>query len=246
MSLTISLVIIFITLTHSLFGAGILTFGVPILLVLGIGFQYISDILVPLSFMMSGIILWQDRKYLFFNQYCKNLFIFSLPVLVLFIFLNLHVLNLNILKSVMALVLILFGLGRWYHPLQNVIFKIIRKVNILSFMLMGALHGYANMGGSIMIPLVTMDFHDKIKIRLYNSLSFTLFTLIQMVLSLANKSHHFPNEVLYYLPLGFFTHYFLGNKIHQKVNATLFYHLLTILMITNGLFLAYQALPLLF
>jgi uncharacterized membrane protein YfcA len=242
MTITLALVIIFITLTHSLFGAGILTFGVPLLLVFGQSYDFINSLLIPLSFVMSTFVLWQDRKFLFMNSFIKNFFIYSLPLLILTSLLNLHSFNINILKIIMGQMLLIFGAGRCYPPLQNIIFKFIRRFYILSFIFMGALHGYANMGGSLMIPLVSMDFHEKIKIRLYNSLGFSLFTFFQMIIHFPVNHHPIRPEIFYSLTIGLLAHFVMGNIIHHKINLKVFYHLLTALMISSGAILTYQAL----
>jgi uncharacterized membrane protein YfcA len=242
MTISLALVVLLITLSHSLFGAGILTFGVPIFLILGQTYDSTITILIPLSFVMSTYILWQDRKYLRMNHFIKSFIYFSLPLLIIISLLNLHSLNTDILKIVMAFVLILFGAGRCYHPLQYIIFKTIRKYSVLSFLSMGALQGYANMGGSMMIPLVTMDFDDKIKVRLYNSLGFSLFTFFQIIIHFFVDRHPVTIDILSFLILGLITHFLIGNRIHSKINLKIFYHLLTGLMILSGMILAYQAL----
>ena len=90
----LTLVVLIITsIIQSIFGTGVLLFGTPLLLLLGYSFQNALIILLPTSIMISLIQTINNIKMIDYKFY-KKLFVYSIPAIVLFLFL----INQNSLK----------------------------------------------------------------------------------------------------------------------------------------------------
>ena len=233
-------VTIFITITHSIFGAGILTFGMPLLLSVGYSYNYTISFLVPLSFVISMLVVWEDRKIIFSDPFVKTLSLYSLPLVLCFSWLSLTYSSPNELKFIIGIFLFISGLARLSDRVRTPFYYFIRKLNIFGFILMGAVQGFASMGGALLIPLVTMNHQEKEKVRALNSFAFAAFTIMQMVMMFGVKGQVFSVSFFVYIILGILAHYVLGQRIHKKIDLRLFYNLLTFLMIFNSVVLLAQ------
>ena len=98
-------VLIITSIIQSVFGTGVLLFGTPLLLLLGYNFQNALIILLPTSIMISLIQTINNFKMVDYKFY-KKLFIYSIPTIVLFLFLiNQNPIKINFLVGVFLIVL---------------------------------------------------------------------------------------------------------------------------------------------
>lgn len=89
MSLNILLTIVATAIVQSLFGAGVLLFGTPLLLLLGYNFIDALVILLPISLVINGMQIAQHRAHIDLDFYRKILWL-TLPPIAVFLFMVTH------------------------------------------------------------------------------------------------------------------------------------------------------------
>jgi len=89
MSADILLTVVATVLVQSIFGAGVLLFGTPILLLLGYEFVEVLVILLPISLVVNGLQIAKHHANIDLGFYRRILWL-SLPPIAVFLFIVFH------------------------------------------------------------------------------------------------------------------------------------------------------------
>jgi len=236
----LTLVVLIITsIIQSIFGTGVLLFGTPLLLLLGYSFQNALIILLPTSIMISLIQTINNIKMIDYKFY-KKLFVYSIPAIVLFLFL----INQNSLKInfFVGLFLIFLSLKQKIVSI-NYFFKNMMKFERLYLLTTGIIHGLTNLGGSLLSAIVFSKKISKESKRTtiaVSYLTFAIFQIITIILTFDYISVISKWNLIYWasgLTTFFFVEKYLYLKINEKqyiIYSSFFLFIIGIMLVFNS------------
>ena len=206
MDLYILITILITAIVQSIFGTGVLLFGTPLLLILGYNFQYALIILLPTSILISFFQLKNNLNKIDF-QFYKRLLLFSIPLIILFLYLT----NLNSIKINLFVGIFLVVVAIKENILSiNRMIKFLIKYESLYLMIMGMIHGITNLGGALLSAIVFSKNLSKDSKRATIAICYLTFALFQIItLIIAFNDNSFLNifNFVYWIlgPVTFFT-----------------------------------------
>ncbi|MCF7970931.1 MAG: TSUP family transporter [Methylococcaceae bacterium] len=165
------------TVIQSIFGVGILLFGTPLLLLLGYEFSYALSVLLPISITINMLQVLKHYSYIDLKLY-KNVLLYSIPFIVLFLFLITNIqLNLNLIIGVF---LIFVALKNTSLRIEKCL-KTMLHYEKLYLILMGIVHGTTNLGGSLLTALAYEQNQPKNVTRATIAICYASFALFQLL-----------------------------------------------------------------
>ena len=206
MDLYILITILITAIVQSIFGTGVLLFGTPLLLILGYNFQYALIILLPTSILISFFQLKNNLNKIDF-QFYKRLLLFSIPLIILFLYLT----NLNSIKINLFVGIFLIVVAIKENILSiNRLIKFLIKYESLYLMIMGMIHGITNLGGALLSAIVFSKNLSKDSKRTTIAICYLTFAVFQIItLIVAFNDNSFLNifNFVYWIlgPVIFFT-----------------------------------------
>ena len=206
MDFYILITILITAIVQSIFGTGVLLFGTPLLLILGYNFQYALIILLPTSILISFFQLKNNLNKIDI-QFYKKLFLFSIPPIILFLYLtNLNSIRINLFVGIF---LVVIAIKENILSINRMI-KLLIKYESLYLMIMGMIHGITNLGGALLSAIVFSKNLSKDSKRTTIAicyLTFALFQIITLVVAFNNNSFLNIFNFVYWIlgPVTFFT-----------------------------------------
>lgn len=225
------IIIAFIATLQSFFGVGVLLFGTPILLLYGYSFESALLLLLPISICINflqiatHINLIEKKLLLSFFIYCMPFIAISL-MLVLFIKPNF---------SLLVGIFLLFSSITLLS--KNTLFSLqllLRHEN-LYFMIMGIVHGFSNLGGSLLSPFMLSKFSTKAIIRVNIASLYICFAIIQLLTLFYSGIDITVNYT--YIGVGLGVYSFVNLFFDKKVSTDLFIKLFGVLLFICGIVL---------
>ncbi len=222
MAIDIFITIFFTAIVQSIFGTGVLLFGTPILLILGYNFHFALTVLLPASILINLFQLKIGFNQIDF-QFYKRLVLFSIPLIVLCLYLT-HLSSFNINLFIGAFLIIL-SLKEIIPTIENLIKNLIRYESFY-LMIMGMIHGLTNLGGALLSGIVFNKDLSKNSKRATIAISYLTFALFQigtLILFMDHNEFLTNNKFIYWL-LGpgifYIVEKFVFVKIDEKKYGT--------------------------
>lgn len=177
MAVDIMLTVVATAIVQSIFGAGVLLFGTPILLLLGYPFIDALVILLPISLVINGMQIARDKQHIDLKFYRQILWL-TLPPIAVFLFLVTHTaINIGIL---IGLFLLFIALKSFLPVIAALIDKLMHYEKAY-FVLMGIVHGISNLGGSLLTAAVHQQNYPKNVARVTVAASYATFAVVQLI-----------------------------------------------------------------
>jgi len=224
-----------LAVVQSMFGVGLLLFGTPTLLLLGMPFAQVLVYLLPCSIVVSvlqvatsgGTILDSfDRKFL----------VWAVPSVVAGTLVTLSFGSPPRIKLLVGVVLLLTAIIR-IGPLSTRMQRGIRRAVRPTMVGMGVVHGLSNLGGGILTVLVSACFGDKFEVRRHIAFAYGAMAGMQLLLVIATVRPHVNPMLVCLLPVlagtAFLT---VGQRAFRAVGQSTYQVLL------NGLILCFGTL----
>lgn len=225
--LIVLIIVAFTSVIQSLFGVGVLVFGTPLFLIMGLDFVETLNILLPIS-MIINLFQFSRNTISIDKKLCKDLLLIVLPLISVTLFLGVEFIKINLGLSV-GFFLIFIGLFNFF---EITLLKFINEKIYLS--LMAIIHGLTNLGGALLVGLISSKKFDKIKTRTNISFFYFSFALIQLITLWINDLFFWKIENMLYLIIGP-TLFILSEKfIFVKINESIFVILTNILLFILG------------
>lgn len=231
---TIEIIIIFVlSVFQSIFGIGLLVIGTPIFLQLGYDFFSVLNILLPFSIVISFLQFITDKSNNF--DFKKNFFYIAVPFLIIsLLILKYFYKEIDIITTV-AIAMIIFSLINILVLKHYFKFRINKSLMKLCLALLGILHGFTNLGGSLLTLISSNISKDKIKIRSNISFGYLLFGIIQLsFVMLYTNSFALNNAVYLLIPLITFL---FSQKLYQAASSMTFSLLLNLFILIYGIYI---------
>ncbi len=177
MPVEIMLTVVATSIVQSVFGAGVLLFGTPLLLLFGYPFVDVLIVLLPISLTINLLQILKHHTHIDFAFYRKILLL-TLPPVAVFLFLVTHV-RINI-GLVIGAFLLFIALKEFFPSVARIIDRMM-KYETAYFLLMGAVHGLSNLGGSLLTAIVHHKDYEKDVARVTVAASYGTFALVQLL-----------------------------------------------------------------
>jgi hypothetical protein len=177
MTVDILATLLLTTVIQSIFGVGILLFGTPLLLLLGYEFSYALSVLLPISIAINMLQVLKHYSYIDLKLY-KNVLLYSIPFIVLFLFIitNIH-LNIGLIIGAFLILVALKSVS----PRVELTLKAMLRYEKLYLILMGIVHGITNLGGSLLTALIHEQNQPKNIARATIATCYATFALFQLL-----------------------------------------------------------------
>tara|TARA_B100000963_G_scaffold197385_1_gene171764 strand:+ start:3039 stop:3767 length:729 start_codon:yes stop_codon:yes gene_type:complete len=227
------LIISFLTVVQSIFGVGLLLFGTPSFLLLGYDFANTLNILMPISILISSLQFYRSK--IKDSIFIKNYNLYCIPFLILFLILALNYRDIINFKLYVAILLIFSSLvilnKRKFSSFKKIFFKF--KNFIL--MVIGAIHGFTNMGGSFLAIYSTLVGKNNKEIaRYYISYGYLMMGIIQYLIVLLLAFDEIDFTKFHYALIAFII-YFPTQKIFININDLKFTKYINLIALLYGI-----------
>ncbi len=233
--LSIYFIIILTSIIQSLFGVGVLVFGTPLLLIAGLNFVETLNILLPISMVINLFQFLTNRDFID-KKLLENLFFIVLPLISITLFLGIQFIQMNLSLAV-GCVLIFIALLNYFK---------IDFINLINekiyFSIMSIIHGLTNLGGALLVGIISSKKFNKIKTRTNISFFYFSFAFIQLITLSINDLLIWKVDNLIYLVMGCTLFALTERFIFVKIKETLFVYLTNILLFFLGLLLIIKSL----
>ncbi len=203
-----------------MFGVGLLVFERPILLLIGYDFGSTMVLLLPISIPISFLLIFYQRNFI--RSLVLEYNIFCLPFLTLFLVIAINLkdaLGAKLYVSIFLIITSLIILNKNRIVRSDKYLLKYRKVYLI---LIGAIHGFTNMGGGFLsIFSTSINSRDQVVPRKYISYGYFVMGVIQYVTILLIGSNNVDFIKLYYIFLALVL-FFPCQKVFNKLNDKIF------------------------
>jgi uncharacterized membrane protein YfcA len=236
----ILLTVVATSIVQSVFGAGVLLFGTPILVLLGYPFVEVLLVLLPISIAINLLQIAQHHAHIDGSFYRKVLFL-TLPPIALFLFLVTHVrINIGLLIGAFLLFIAMKELS----PAVARLIDALMKHEKAYFVAMGIVHGLSNLGGSLLTALVHHKDYEKDVARVTVAASYATFAATQILtLWLFSRSQidvpYAENGI--YLAVGGLVFLLTDAMLYARIDQAKYRHVFAGFLAIAGLMLILRA-----
>lgn len=172
-----------LSVVQSVFGMGLLVFGTPILVLAGMEFTTVLQLMVPASFSISVLqVLFAgpDRP-----RVSAQLYLLCLPAIALGLWLAADTPLSGIVDLLVAGVLLASALIRAWAPSRAWLTGVLRRHTAVYHLAMGLCHGLTNLGGALLAVLAGGLYGDKRAVRYVVAHYYLAFSIIQIAVLFA-------------------------------------------------------------
>lgn len=226
---------------QSLFGAGILLFGTPLLLLFGYEFVDVLVMLLPISLTINLLQIVQHHTYIDFAFYRKILLL-TLPPIAVFLFLVTH-LRIDI-GLVIGPFLLLIALKEFSPIIVRIIDRMMRYETAY-FVIMGVVHGLSSLGGSLLIAIVHSKNYEKDVARVTVAASYGTFAAVQLLTLWLFSRQQIDMPVydnLIYLIVGAMIFQLTDAMFYAQIDRDKYRHIFAVFLALSGLVLIIRSL----
>lgn len=229
------IIVTLLTVLQSMFGVGLLLFGTPLLLTLGLPFHEALSYLLPCSAIVSAFQTYEGWNEI--GTIRKTLPYSLLPLIVLGLLFILKTGNEYNIKFYVGIMLLVTGGLRLSPYIQRHLQSFFTQHMKLSFATIGLIHGTTNLGGGPWTIMVNALFKRKEAIRANIAYGYLLMAATQIMTLFAMGKFVIGMETIFLPIISLLTFLFLGNRIFHIARQQIYYHLMTGLILSFGLLL---------
>jgi hypothetical protein len=177
MSLEIMLIVIFTAVVQSVFGAGILLMGTPLMLLLGYPFIDVLIVLLPISLAMNVMKITKYHAHIDLVL-LRKVMLLALPPIAAFLFLVTHV-HMNI-GLIIGPFLLFIAFKSISASVERILDRLMSFEN-LYLLTVGMVHGTSNLGGSLLTALIHHKHYPKDVARVTIAACYSSFAVVQLL-----------------------------------------------------------------
>jgi len=222
----ILLIVVATAIIQSVFGVGVLLFGTPLLLLIGYDFINALSVLLPISIAINSLQILKHYRFIDTTFY-KNVLIYTIPLVVLFLFF-VSTAKINI-TLIIGGFLVLVALKSYFPVVEQALEKMV-KYERCYLAVMGLIHGLTNLGGSLLTAIVHGKKYDKNATRVTVAICYATFAMFQLItlfligsqfeLSFANHMGFVQLGVIVFLLTEEMVYSSIDNKKYSQFFAT--------------------------
>ena len=217
---------------QSVYGAGILIFGVPALILYGLDYLQILGLLLPSSVFISTLQLFAHR-----NVKVREVKYLPLASLGIIIGLSLTLIasKTNWLLTIIGILMLFATLLRTNASIRTRTASYLIKHKSMFHLTNSILHGFSNLGGIFLTFYSASVYKEKLHSVYCTALFYLIYAGAQIIILFCiGKGNIFLNG-LFYTPLTALIYLLLGQKSFTLINQDLFDKLATVFFFFAGL-----------
>lgn len=241
MPVDIMLTVVLTSIIQSVFGAGVLLFGTPLLLLFGHDFVDVLVVLLPISISINLLQIAKHHAHIDFAFY-RNIVILSLPLIALFLFLVTHArINISLL---IGLFLLLIGCKELSAKIAETISRLMAFEKTY-FLLMGVVHGLSNLGGSLLTALVHHKQYEKDVARVTVASSYATFAVVQLLTLWVFSSDQIDvdiNHTAVYMIVGSLIFMLTDEMFYSELDREKYQKIFAVFLAISGVVLIFRSL----
>jgi len=235
MSPDIMLAVVGTAIIQSIFGVGVLLFGTPLLLLLG--YQFIDSLIILLPISISINLFQIIRHYsLIDRKFYKNILIYTIPFVVLFLFL---IASSKINISLIIGLFLLFVALKSYSKQVESILETLVKYERSYLAVMGIIHGLTNLGGSLLTAIVHGKGYTKDVTRVTVAAAYATFAVFQILTLLFSvKSYDgLFTENMIYLTVALMVYVWAEEMVYVQIDNAKYSKIFAVFLFVSGVLL---------
>lgn len=213
MSLEIMLIVAITAAIQSVFGAGVLLLGTPLMLLFGYPFVDVLVVLLPVSLAINVLQMTKHHAHIDLSL-LRKVMLLTLPPIAFFLFLVTHV-RINI-GLIIGPFLLFIAFKSVSSTVTQILDRLMRYEN-LYLLTVGVVHGTSNLGGSLLTALIHHKHYPKDVARVTIAACYSTFAIVQL-LTLAI----FSRQQIDIPVLGNLIYILVGTIIVELIDVTLF------------------------
>jgi uncharacterized membrane protein YfcA len=229
--------IFILSIVQSLFGVGILLFGTPLLLLMGLNYQEALLYLLPASLILSLSQVWDYREHKLEWGYRKNFILFCIPALIGGLFLGLKFDLKFEIKLVVCLMLLMTFIIRSSSKMQRKLQHTMKNNISSTLTIMGMIHGLSNMGGSVLAPLASSLYPDKKRVLAAISFDYAFMAGLQLLFLIFFFGSKLEFNHIFSAALALAVRLLIGQKIFIKTREETYQRMITLFILSNAIIL---------
>lgn len=213
MSLEIMLIVAVTSAVQSVFGAGVLLIGTPLMLLLGFPFIDVLVVLLPISLTINLLKITKYHAHIDMDL-LRRVMLLSLPPIAVFLFLVTHVrVNIGLIIGPFLLFIACKSISATVEKFLDRLMEY-EKMYLLT---VGVVHGTSNLGGSLLTALIHHKNYPKDVARVTIAACYGTFAVVQL-LTIALFSSQQINTPIF----GNLIYILVGTVIYELIDATFF------------------------
>ncbi|MFZ2171668.1 MAG: TSUP family transporter [Methylococcaceae bacterium] len=237
----IMLTIAVTSVIQSIFGAGVLLFGTPLLLLFGHEFVDVLIVLLPISLVINLLQIVQHHVHIDFAFY-RKLVLLTLPPIAVFLFLVIH-LPINI-GLIIGPFLLLIALKEISTTIARIIDRMMRYETAY-FIVVGVVHGLSSLGGSLLTAIVHHKNYEKDVARVTVAASYGTFAVVQLLTLWLFSQRQIDVPVydnIVYLTVGMMVFLLTGAMFYAQIDREKYRRIFAVFLAFSGLVLILKSL----
>ena len=223
--------VLILTLFQSVFGVGLLLFGTPTLLAVGIPFFEVLSIILPPSLSISVQQVIRNKQLIQLSYNVTLIIFFALFAglsIAVFLIQNSQV------ELLIGLVLIIISITRFREErFRTLKYKIINHER-MAFFLVSLIHGVTNMGGGFLTYIMSSKYKSKEKISANIATIYAIYASFQIMALISFERFTFDINALILTFISASTYYLIGNFLINKINDNYFRNAITFIILIYG------------
>ncbi|MCW2691049.1 MAG: sulfite exporter TauE/SafE family protein [Mycobacterium sp.] len=233
-------VVIVLAVVQSLFGVGLLLFGTPIFLLLGLPFEQVLGYLLPCSIVVSGLQVVTSGG-LTLEPIRRQFLMITAPAVLVATGAAVALGTPHQIRLIVGVVLLVTAISR-VGRLQPVLRRTVGKHSRPLMLVLGIVHGWSNLGGGILTVIVGASFEDKVSIRRQIAFAYGSMAIIQLSVVMATVRPHLALGLWLLLPvIAGIVFLLIGQRAFQKARQRPYQLGLTGLILSFGALLVATA-----
>ena len=225
------LIIILLSIFQSVFGIGLLLIGTPTFLLIGYNFFDVLNLLLPFSITISLLQVIYSKEIN--SKFNKKILLYCIPALILALSILVKYENDIDFILLISFTIIFFSIIN-LSKFKNTIFDNNKRIN-LGLIILGLIHGFTNLGGSL-FTLICANINKQKKIIRQNIASgYLIFGTVQLLfINIFYKTLTVSNLYYLYIPIISF---FIAQYFYNKINNELFSKILNVTILLYGTYM---------
>jgi uncharacterized membrane protein YfcA len=234
--LALAALIIALATVQSLFGVGLLVFGTPTLLLLGLPFDQVLLLLLPCSIVVSALQVATSGG-LSLDPFRRQFLVYTCPALLVATAVALQVGSPRGIRLLVGVMLLVTAAIRLIRPAHDILGRAVRTHLHPLLVALGLLHGASNLGGGILSVIVGTTFGPKSDARRQIAFCYGIMASLQLIVVLLTTSPRFQPALLVLPGLAGATFLVVGQRLFVRTGQRVFEVGLTAMITAFGLLL---------
>ena len=181
------------------------------------------------------------RHYKLINlKFCKYIILYSVPIISIVLF---FVVNIEIDMNIVVGSFLIFVAAKDYFSVINKMVIVATKNTRIYIVLMGAIHGMTNLGGSLLTAIIHAQKYNKNTTRATIAASYGIFAFFQIITLVISDSDFNVDRlsIILYTVISLFVFILAEKFIYLNINNHSYSKYFSIFLLLSGIFLCIKS-----